>query len=233
VPALTVQEVGKGKVLSLAFDTTWRWEMMRDEDSPDRYRRFWGNAVRHLAPDPRLQPERPQIQRAKANPAVGETITLSTRLVDKYFQPIRGADVTVSVRSPSGRLLLMYPRDDRNRPGLYEYAVTLDEPGDWMVRVSIPGKSEPAEEVIRAGESDEELDDPRARPDRMADLAAATGGKAFTPEEAQDLLKTLQVKSRLDVRTCVVALWNLPLMLVLFTALVCLDCLIRKRRGMA
>ena len=62
IPIIAVQPVGKGQVLSLSADTTWRWEMMRPEEGEDYFRRFWGNAVRTLAPDPRLAPNRPQIK---------------------------------------------------------------------------------------------------------------------------------------------------------------------------
>ena len=230
VPVIAIQDVGKGKVLSLAADTTWRWEMMREAEAPDRFRRFWGNAVRYVAPDPRLQPGRPQIQRSQMNPAVGETLSLSTRLVDKLFQPVRSADLVVTVKSPSSRLLTIYPRDSRSKPGVYDYDVTLDEAGEWVVTAS--NKTEVTEQVIHAGESDEELDDPRARPDRMRTLAAATGGKTFAADQTKELVQTLQTRGRHLTQTHVVPLWNLPLTLILFIGLVCLDCLIRKRRGM-
>ena len=164
------------------------------------------------------------------SPAVGETLSLSTRLVDKLFQPVRGADLVVSVKSPASRLLTLYPRDSRSKPGVYDYDITLDEPGDWLITAS--NKTEVSEQTIHAGESDEELDDPRACPDRMASLATATGGKAFSPNQTKELVQALQTRGRLVTQTHVVALWNLPITLILFIALVCLDCLIRKRRGM-
>ena len=96
-------------MLSLAADTTWRWEMMRPEDGEDYYRRFWGNAIRTLAPDPRLAPNRPQITRYETNTPAGTTITLSTRLVDSVYQPLRGADLDVLVTSPTGKITHIYP----------------------------------------------------------------------------------------------------------------------------
>ncbi|MCY3024490.1 MAG: hypothetical protein NTW87_36405, partial [Planctomycetota bacterium] len=239
VPVMALQELGKGKLLALSVDTTWRWEMMRDSEAPDYFRRFWGNAVRHLAPDPRLEPGKPQVQRSREHPAVGDTVTLTTRLVDAVYKPTRGADLTVQVRSPSGRAFAIYPRDGRGTPGVYAYDVALDEPGAWSVQATY--KNNTAEELIRAGESDEELDDPRARPDRMAELAKATGGILYRPDRATagssanaaELLNHLSLTTRRVRQSYMVALWNLPLTMGLFVALVCVDCLIRKRRGMA
>ena len=239
VPVMALQELGKGKLLALSVDTTWRWEMMRDSEAPDYFRRFWGNAVRHLAPDPRLEPGKPQVQRSREHPAVGDSVTLTTRLVDAVYKPIRGADLTVQVRSPAGRSFAIYPRDGRGMPGVYAYDVALDEPGAWSVQATY--KNNTAEELIRAGESDEELDDPRARPDRMAELAKATGGILYRPDRATggssasaaELLNHLSLTTSRVRQSYMVALWNLPLTMGLFVALVCVDCLIRKRRGMA
>jgi len=275
VPVIAYQKVGKGGVLSLTVDTTWRWEMMRprgDEakgipEGTDYFRRFWGNAVRCLAPDPRLNPERPQIDRKKADAAVGETVALTTRLVDPFFQPIRKADLTIRVTSPSGKVVRMYPRDGWSNPGVYEYDVTLTEQGDWRVeavrdeakvmaaikkaenilaaakkkkdKAAVAkaewdleaAKAEIAVEEIQAGESRAELENPRARPDIMQDFAAATGGRAFRPHEADTLLKTLDLATHEVSRNYTVAIWNLPAVMALFVVLVGLDCLIRKRRG--
>jgi cytochrome c-type biogenesis protein CcmH/NrfF len=42
----------------------------------------------------------------------------------------------------------------------------------------------------------------------------------------------LALKDRRVRQTYAVALWNLPVCMLIFAALVCADCAIRKRRGM-
>jgi hypothetical protein len=230
VPVIAIQPVGKGQVLSLSADTTWRWEMMRPEEGEDYFRRFWGNAIRTLAPDPRLAPDRPQITRYETSTPVGQTVTLSTRLVDKVFKPVRDADLVVRVTSPSGKVTSIYPRDGREAPGLYEYQVTLDEPGSWEVVATY--RDQVSTERIVAGGGSEELDDPRAKPEAMAAFARATGGEAYSPEQADQLLKKINLAPRTSVQQTTVAIWDLPAVMALFIALVCVDCFIRKRRGM-
>lgn len=231
MPVMAIQSLGKGQIFSLAVDTTWRWEMMRPTEGEDYYRRFWGNVVRVLAPDPRVQPNAPQIIRYRSNPAVGETITLATRLVDGAFRPLRGADVMVDVTSPTGKKTAIYPRDGRQRPGVYEYDIELDEPGSWTFATTLAGKT--ATEVVVAGQSQEELDDPGAKPEAMAKFALTTGGVAFTAQDAKSLLDKLDLAPVAETRPATVPLWNLPITLIAFVALVCVDCYIRKRRGMA
>ena len=230
MPIIAVQPVGKGQVLAISADTTWRWEMQRPLQGEDYYRRFWGNVVRTLAPDPRLAPNRPQISRYQTNTPVGQTVTLSTRLVDSIYKPVRDADLDVKITSPSGKVTHNYPRDGREAPGLYEYQVTLDEPGAWEVAATY--RDQVTIERIVAGESNQELDDPRARPEAMASFATATGGQSFTPAQADELLKRIDFTPTIATQTTTIAIWNLPAILLLFIAIVCIDCLVRKRRGM-
>lgn len=230
LPMLAMQSVGKGQVLSMAFDTTWRWEMMRPLESEDHYRRFWGNVVRVAAPDPRLSPRSPVITRHKSRPAVGDRVTLSTRLVDESYRPLQGADLQVRIVSPSGVASLAYPADSRQSPGLYEYDVTLDEPGVWEVTAKFGDRV--STDRIVAGGSHEEMDDPGAKPTAMSAFAKATGGKAFTPDNASQLPGAIDFTPRLAASAVAVPLWNLPIVLVALIAIVCVDCVIRKRRGL-
>ncbi len=276
LPVIAGQVAGKGQVLALAVDTTWRWQMLRrrgDEranlpEGPDYYRTFWGNAVRALAPDPRLTPERPQIARPRQDASVGEVVTLSTRLVDRTYRPIRQADLVVRVTAPSGRTVRIYPIDSVSKPGYYEYEVALTEAGPWKVAAiheeskvlatidkarealakaktgddaAVTANAEAAlaaatqdivEETIQAGDSLDELDDPRAQPAVLADFAAATGGRAFGPDEVDDLVGTLALARHTTAGSASVAVWNLPSLLVFFVLLVTTDCLLRKRRGL-
>ena len=176
-------------------------------------------------------PQQPQIIKYQSHPAVGQKLTLATRLVDDAFRPVQGAELLVKVSSPSGKITAMYPRDGRQSPGLYEYDVLLDEPGAWEIETSFAGKN--AVERINAGGTPEELDDPRAQPEAMREFAQATGGQAFTPDEGDALYEALNLKPTRVTRPATVALWNLPLAMALLIALVCVDCLLRKRRGMA
>ena len=230
IPMAAVHTVGKGQVLGLAFDTSWRWEMQRGAESIDYYRRFWGNAVRALAPDPRLAPKRPHISRSRSRPPLGERVTLSSRLVDDAYRPIQGAELTVRVTSPSGLLTDIHPSDGRQAPGLYEYDVLLDEPGAWQVAATFNGQT--ATERLVAGDDQQELDDPRARPEAMRAFTAATGGRTFAPADTAELAAALALAPTEQRRPAAIALWNLPLALFLLLAVVCVDCWLRKRQGM-
>jgi len=249
-------------------------------EGTDYFRRFWGNAIRFVAPDPRLQPERPQVSRREKRAEVGRTVTLKTRLVDKLFQPIRHADLSVHTTSPRGRRLVIFPTDSRSNPGMYEYALEIDEAGAWEVEVyhketevraaiakaeadlakgverakTDPdveasgrepdyvtsaklalqqAKAKVARETILAIDSVSEFTNTRADTGAMANLAKATGGQTFKPDQPAELAETLAALTRQTSRTHVAPVWNLPPVMVLFILLVCADCWLRKRRGCA
>ncbi len=180
VPAMAYHKIGRGNVLALTVDTTWRWEMQRprgskaneETEGTDYFRRFWGNAIRFIAPDPRLQPERPQVSRREKRAEVGRTVTLKTRLVDKLFRPIRNAEIAVHAISPRGKQLAIYPADSRSNPGMYEYALEIDEPGVWEVSVYND------EAKVKAAIAKAEADLEKAFKRKKEDLdVEASGGK--------------------------------------------------------
>lgn len=230
-PLMAFQNVGKGKVLALAADTTWRWQMLGPERRQEHYRQFWGNALRYLAPDPRLQPDRAQAMPAESDAQVGMTVPLTTRLVDKRFRPIRDADLTIAAIRPSGRTTVFYPADSIQEPGVYQIDLRLDEPGAWLVRSAF--NNETSEQRLLVEDGPDELADPRAQPERMAAFAAGTGGRAFSAAEAPTLPSALALTPRHRRETLSVALWNCPLAMLLLLGVIGVDCLVRKRRGLA
>jgi hypothetical protein len=66
----------------------------------------------------------------------------------------------------------------------------------------------------------------------MAEFAAVTGGKAFGAKEAAALAQAIDLTPTRKAEKVVVTFWNLPLTMAALIGLVCLDCWLRKRRGM-
>jgi len=62
---------------------------------------------------------------------------------------LRKADLTVRVTTPSGKTWRIFPKDSRSKPGVYEYPITVDEPGEWKV-AAINNESEVLAEIEKA-----------------------------------------------------------------------------------
>jgi len=228
-PLIATHDVGRGRVLSLTCDTTWRWELQRKTDV-DNYRAFWGRAVRYVAADPRTRPGRPSIVAQSTRPVVGTEFPLVTTLLDPAYGPVRNADLKVDVTEPSGRTYTIYPADLDASPGLYQYGVLLRERGLYTVKSSYRG-AESTREIL-AGDTAAEMDDPGADLASLSFIARETGGKAGSLDEADSVLAAVSVEPEHYEDKVTVALWNLPLTAGLLILVVCADCYARKRSGL-
>jgi hypothetical protein len=227
VPLLAYQPVGDGKVVAGAADTFWRWQLQAEFDDPP-LQKLLANIVRFIAPPPRRKPGAPDVRLADGSPQVGQELLLSTTLKDRNFDPIRNAELQVTVTRPDASQRKLYPRDLPEQPGLYEYRVPLEQVGPYTVQARY-GKEASETSFLVEGSASEYADlspDPAA----MKALAAAAGGKVI--ESLDDWLG--QVDTRSAVRPAVrdLAVWNSPAVVGLFILLVCADCYLRKRQGL-
>jgi len=66
----------------------------------------------------------------------------------------------------------------------------------------------------------------------MEAFAGAVGGKAYRPDQIDDLVNQLQLAKHSFSQSYAIAIWNLPAIMIALIIIVCLDCYIRKRRGL-
>jgi uncharacterized membrane protein len=231
VPVLASMKVGRGGVVSAAFDTSWRWQLARSTE--ESYARiFWGNVIRHLAPDPRREANKPTIEEYAGRAAVGQTLHLASELVDDFFQPIVRAPLEIHVVRPGGELVKHYPSDIPEAPGLYEYDIELPVPGTYKIETHYLDKKR-SEKIIEVKQQADEFLDVSPDAAAMSQLAKATNGVSVESKNIAALLAALDVEPKYEQDTADVPLWNHPLTIILFILVVCLDCLIRKRGGLA
>ncbi|OPZ24213.1 MAG: hypothetical protein BWZ02_02912 [Lentisphaerae bacterium ADurb.BinA184] len=227
VPLMAYMAVGEGKVLAWAADTLWRWQLQPEFDDPP-LQGLLANAVRYLAPPPQQRAGIPFVALADPSPQVGQEVLLSTVLKDKNFDPIAKADLLVTVTRPDGRQEHIYPRDLPEAPGRYEYRVAVAMPGNHQVRAEYAGQVHEAAFYAEGAAS--EFADLSANRAAMEELAEAAGGTCVG--SVDDWLRTLDTSPSTYELAHNLQAWNSPLALLLFFALVCLDCYLRKRQGL-
>ena len=227
LPVLAYQPFGEGKVIAASVDTMWRWQLQPDFDEPP-LQTLIANMVRYVAP-PSARAGEPQVRLKDRAPQVGGEAVLYTVLRDEQYQPLRNADLVVTVTCPDGRIERIYPRDQPDQRGYYEYRVPLDQGGRYRV-VAECGKHKQETSFI-AGATRDEYADLSADPAAMAALTSAAGGELITATD-EWLARTRRKPVTLASRR-ILPLWNCPLVLVLFIGLVAADCYLRKRQGLA
>ncbi|MGO9598031.1 MAG: VWA domain-containing protein [Isosphaeraceae bacterium] len=225
------QFTGAGRSMFHAFDDTWRWRFR----SGDRYfGPFWVQAIRFLARSKLAGQRQAEIQTDRRRYERGQPIQFRVRFPNPGLAP-SGGTVTVQVErngaSPR-KLELHQLAGERN---VFEGAFPQAAEGDFEARLLPPPILEgpipttsfrveaPASEFEHIAMNEPEL----------IRVAEATGGKFYTPLEADSLLADLPKPSKVPLDTDPpIPLWNNWPVLGLFLALITLEWILRKRRQM-
>jgi hypothetical protein len=187
------------------------------------------NIIRYLAPPPGRRPDTPQVNLADGSPQVGQEVVLTTDLKDSNFDPVRNADMVVTVTRPDGKSYRMYPRDVPEEPGYYTSRVLIEQPGAYQI-LAKHGKFESKREFL-AGASAGEFVDLSVDREGMKRLVKAADGELVEGGVAP-WLQTVDMRPARQSVERDLEVWNSPLVLVAFIVLVSLDCWVRKRQGM-
>ncbi|MDB4965689.1 MAG: hypothetical protein JWN44_1378 [Myxococcales bacterium] len=244
LPVLTVGEAGKGRVLALTSDDSWRWGFA-DKAGDDRgraYQRFWDSAIRWLIRDPalsflRIETDQPEYAR-------GQRVQVTVRALGTDYQPLAGAklDVTVS-RIPT---VLDISSTARLEPVSAQHGVTDEDgelifelpppaPGGYRItaRATLAGRPVEEDEVFLVRGAGRELEEPEARDDILRAVAAVTGGSMRGPGESLEGLtfwppRVVRVNQHRDVEV-----WSRWWMLLVAAGCLGLNWALRRRWGYA
>ncbi|MBN8610515.1 MAG: hypothetical protein J0L92_08025 [Deltaproteobacteria bacterium] len=194
LPVLATGTFGRGRVLALMTDTSWRWGMTTAGETGDAsaYERFWDTSLRWLARDPLLDPARISTDRERYGPEAA--IHVEATLRDLGYQPFADETVHVRVLDAAGAELRSVDARTDGAGHLEADLVAPADPGGFRViaerldasdgRVSMRLAPDAprgtaarlAEEVFVVELGGDELADPRTNEDLMRALAERTGG---------------------------------------------------------
>jgi hypothetical protein len=229
VPILAYLDFGGGKVLASSVDTLWRWQLQSQFDPPTPLETLMGNVIRYMVPEPGSKAGSVNVAVSDPTPSLGQTVTMSTLLLEENYEPKRLVDLTVRVKKPDGQFMMLYPCDLPERPGLYEYRVLADQPGDWTVTAALKKDQRTMRFVVRG--QDDEFADLSVDRRSMINLVDAAGGQVV--DNLAAWAKRADRRPVTDAVARDLELWNTPAILFLFGLLVCADCYVRKRQGLA
>ena len=246
VPLLAIASAGAGRIGVLAGRGFWRWDFaMRSVDpDPRAARDFWKRLARWLTEPSEqehfaIRPVRPVFQDS-------EPVSFSARLFDEGFRPIPAARVEVAIEAilpgnaaPRGGdplLMSLYPEGAAGRyagalkplpPGAYRY--------DARARTSEgpEGRLRHAEGHFWVEPMGPEFYELASSPKLLAHLAQASGGISRTSAQIDELLERIPVGYR---RTPVVKqaeIWNHWAAFAFLAAVLVVEWIWRRRRGLA
>lgn len=232
-PLLIAADTGRGRVLALGVDETWRWHL---RGFAAEHQRFWQQVMLWLA---RKEFDSDQPVWARVEPRnflPYARVPIEFGAQDEKNQPIPDARFTVEVTSPDGKTIAVPPQQ-LPTGGLAEFSET-SQPGDYWVRVTATkdGKSLGFSALTRfvIDARDIEMDNPAADPGLMAELATLTGGTTIAPEDFGKFLTTLtQEGIPMELkRYRRINLWDGWPFLLAVTLLMSLEWTLRKWKGL-
>ncbi|GIW82893.1 MAG: hypothetical protein KatS3mg105_4700 [Gemmatales bacterium] len=243
------QNYGFGRVLFIGLDSTWRWRYKVG----DRYHhRFWGQLIRWAASDKPLVAGNDFVRFGTPQPVYhqGDKIDVVVRLGEN--------EKPLGTKSVAGARILLQEKPGKEvRAALVELKPRPAQPrvlageiaglpaGNYAVELVIPemaGKLTGTDEEGKPGplrarftvlpDENAEMIDLATNWDLLAELAAKSKGKVYTPETAADLIELLRQKTETRTRQVETRLWESWWALLLFLAFLSTEWLVRKLVGL-
>ncbi len=229
-PILTVSNYGKGRVLTLATDYSWKWDMGMVAKGKGNlaYLRLVDRMVRWLTKDPGLDPV--QITLSESPGATGQEIEIRIKLSEEDLSPNLRSMVSFSVLNPDG-LKIESKLRPTGQSGEYLGSFLPQKGGIYKLRVETSvGSVE--ESIVVAGLFDT-LD---ASPDheQLKKISTSTGGKFLA--RGEDLLKEIEDYTRKSENRFIEerrsSVWTSPFVMVLVLGFLIVEWYFRRRWGL-
>ncbi|HEX4129432.1 MAG TPA: hypothetical protein VHZ24_05270 [Pirellulales bacterium] len=189
-PLVALRPYGKGQVVYLAFDETWR---LRRKFGERYYRRFWGQMIYRLGLGHALgNQKRFLVCTDRQRYQVDDEVTVTVEAYDENYEPL--AEDALERRSIAGTLVpprstapaasAEAPREQpltltAVRPGIFETRAAASLPGDYHIRIEDPITHDVSEVVFHVTNISVEHRSAVRNDALQNQLAATTGGKSY------------------------------------------------------
>ena len=232
-PLLVQQRYGRGQTLALTASDTWRWRMRMDSKN-NAHETFWRQMLRYVVSG---TPRQIEIGAERDVYAMDDTINIVADVRDKRFNPVSDANAIARVTKPSGTIVdVPLTFTTLNSVNTYAGQFKADELGEH--RIELTGTSAglgtlSAKSSVLVSDLNREYYSAAQNSDLLKRIAAETGGKYFTPAEAESLLDDLVYRQTPYSERVTKDLWDMPVNFMLIVGLLSAEWFLRKREGLA
>ncbi len=232
-PLIAVMDAGQGRTMAVATDSMWRWRFAQGADgggAERAYHRFWSNALRWLVRDPehsrvRVVPERRRFE-------LTDPVDVSVSVLGQDYQPVPNAHLTLSLEHNGTALATDELTTGEGGSAKRRYPEL--PPGAFRItaKASASGRQLGEGQGVFVVEARSvELLRGAPRPDLLAAIADATGGRAADLDTALTDLEIVDPDVVEVDRRRNLELWDNAWAMVLGVALFAADWALRRRRG--
>jgi len=226
---LVAQDVGSGRVMAFAADSTWRWWT---HGHAEAHRRFWRQAVLWLAHKDEAADGRVWVQLSERRFRPGDPVEFTVGAETSTGEAMLDAQFEVMLVMPDGRREPQRVlRDEDHFRGEFR---APNQVGDYRLSVDAARQGEELGEVsarFLVYEQELELENPAADPTLLAAMARESGGEVLAPEQFAELLERLERQSEqfeINVRSQT-TLWDRWPVFFALVALLGVEWWLRKR----
>ena len=233
---VVARNYGRGRVLVLNFDQTWRMRYL----AGDRlHHRFWGQVVRWGVGE-KLRAGRDELRVGtdRLSYAPGDAPQVFGRVTDADFMPVEDARIVARLLAPDGSLAAETPLSPREGgQGLYDGEFPpLATNGTYRVELRRDDAPDiqPARTLLMSvsARRPAERSDVSASREVPGMIARWTGGRVVSPEEADSLAEGFGEGRRDIDETVSEPLWNHPAWFAALVALLVAEWMVRRRNGL-
>ena len=233
-PLLVTHMFGKGRVVYLNTDETWRWRQLSDAKL---YWAFWSNVMKYLTPSVARQVV---ITTGGDRFSAGEKIHVEVEAYDSSFQPLKDPTYTITMvskptdgQAPSKQEIVCEALPDK--PGRYKGVITQN----MTTHLGVYELTDPKIAGDKVEPKVFRIELPQAEAERPEADAVVCEAVASNPEfslNVADLgrLAELVPSGKLPaVRDVPRELWDSRLTLILIVTLLTIEWIVRKKYNMA
>jgi len=236
MPVLATHYYGKGQVLFLAMEETWRWRF----NVGNRYfARFWGQVIYQIGlPHLLGNSKRVQFALEHAEVLFGRPSSIYARLFDAEFHPLKEervparldfvdhvSNVTPDAVHGEERSRKVMLEAVPGQPGEYRVLLANDIPGRFELKTETP---EPATLAYRVSlPPNHELEPGGMAEEELREAARISGGQFYREEDLHRLPDNIQPQAAAFSQRQEVVLWN-PLAMLVFVVLITAEWILRK-----
>jgi hypothetical protein len=229
---LVSQMSGRGRVLALAGDTTWRWNLAGKEEE---HKTFWRQIVLWLAKMESGGSGTCWITVENTRLLPGDAAKFQIFLRTESGEEVRNFPATATVLKSDNTTETVTLISENGIPtGTFR---STDFSGDYLIQAEAIYNDETKQATARFLVQDRnlELDNPVAYPKLLADIATITGGRSVPPEQLGALFDELirQSNELVEKRETKRTLFDSWTLLLAFIITLTVEWFLRKHWGLA
>ncbi len=226
VPLVAEQWAGRGRVLFIGTDSTYRW---RRNIGSALFGRFWNQAIRHVARAEDRNADQTLLLASPARAEVNESVHLELFLADQDRRTAPGDEVVVTVVGADERIERLALRSG-GEGGYYTGRWRPTRQGRFTVTFS--GARETATATVVVTTSGREHVQPSVDRPGLRAIASASGGAITELDSLHELPKRLKGEPTTLARIVEDEIWDNWFTLLLLVGLYCTDVGIRRLHGL-